>query len=408
MLSRLKGTILLTAMAALVNSGFAHARDGFSNDEVVLGILNDMTGPYSDVLGPGLVQSVQWAIDDFGGTLNGKPIKVLNADTQVKADIASTTARKWIDENKVDVLLTSAGTAITLAGIAVAKDNDVALLNAGGVSADLSNKQCNALMTHWLVDTYAAAKLSIKAGTDAGAKTWFFITADYSFGEALQRDAEVEIKRLGGKVVGSVRAPLGTTDFSSFLLQAKTSGADIVALANAGADTLNSLKQAEEFGIRKGGQNLIGLITNNTDIYGLGLPVAQGLMVTESFFYDRDEDSKAFAKRFEAKFKRYPSQNQVAAYSATLHYLRAVKEANTDSGATVNAQMKKMPVKDFYAIEGKIRDDGRMIPKYMYLLTAKKPSDAKNAFDIYNLVQAVPGDEAFRPLEASECPLVKK
>lgn len=394
-------------LGAFLTASAANAQGSFTRDEVRLGILNDMSGPYADSIGQGVVQAAQWAIDDFGGKVNGKPIVLMNADTQLKADIAAGIARRWIDEDGVDALLTPAGTATTIAGLELAKPRGLTVLNVGGISSHLSDKACSELATHWIIDTYAAAKLGVKAGTDAGAKTWFFVTADYSFGENLQRDAESQIQKVGGKVLGGVRAPINTMDFSSFLLKAQSSKADIIAFANAGNDTLNSLKQAGEFGIRASGQKLIGLITNTTDIHALGLDAAQGLMVSDSFFWDRDDASRAFAKRFEEKFKRYPSQNHAAAYSATLHYLRAVQAAGTDDGKTVNAKMRELPVKDFFAVNGKIRADGRMIPSYVYLLEAKKPADSRSAWDLYNLKQKVPGEEAYRPLDQSECALVK-
>ncbi|OKO69305.1 ABC transporter substrate-binding protein [Bradyrhizobium sp. AS23.2] len=385
----------------------ASAQEGLTNNEVRIGILNDMSGPYSDSVGQGIVDAAQWAIDDFGGNMDGKPILLMNADTQLKADIASAIARRWIDENNVDALLTPAGTATTMAALELAKLRGITILNTGGVSSDLSGKACSELSTHWIIDTYAAAKLGVKAGAIVGAKSWFFVTADYAFGENLQRDAENEIRSTGGKTLGSVRAPINTMDFSSFLLTAQSSRADIIAMANAGGDTLNSLKQAGEFGIRAGGQKLIGLITNTSDIHALGLEAAQGLMLSDSYFWDRDDATRAFAKRFEAKFKRYPSQNHAAAYSATLHYLRAIKAAGTDNAKSVNAKMREMPVNDFFALNGTIRQDGRMIPSYVYLLEAKKPADSRSGWDLYNLIEKVPGDQAYRPLNQGGCPLVK-
>lgn len=399
-----------TAAAALTVglSGAAFAQTGYSGDVIKIGILNDMAGPYSDTVGEGLVSTVQWAVDDFGGKVNGKPIVVLNADTQQKADIASTTARRWIDEDALDAFVIGSGSAIALAAIEVAKDKGVTVLNTGGLSSDLSGKLCTDISTHWSIDTYAAAKLGARAGLGAGGKKWYFVTADYSFGEALQRDTEAELKKAGAEVLGSVRAPLGTTDFSSFLLQAQGSGADTVAFANAGNDTMNSLKQANEFGLAAGGQMLIGLVTSITDTFAIGLKDAQGLRVTESFYWDRDDDTRAYSKRFEDKYGRVPTQSQAVAYSAVTHFLRAAEAASTDDGKTVNAQMKKMPVKDFYAIDGKVREDGRMVPQYMYMLQAKKPEESKSPWDLYNIVSMVPGDEAFRSIADSPCPLVKK
>ena len=398
------------ALAAFASpAGSAFAGDSFSGDTVRIGILNDMTSAYSDTVGEGLFQTVRWAVEDFGGKVRGRPIEVLNADTQLKADIASSTARRWIDEYKVNALVAGAGSAIALAAMELGKERGVAVLNTGGLSSDLSGKFCSDIATHWSLDTYAAARGGAKAGVTAGAKTWFFVTADYSFGLALQRDTEAELKRLGDqKVVGFVKAPLGTTDFSSFLLQAQASGADTIAFANAGNDTTNSLKQANEFGLAAGGQKLIGLVTSITDTYALGLKVAQGLLVTESFYWDRDDATRAYAERFMTKFGRMPTQSHAVAYSAVTHYLRAAEAAGTDDSRAVTAQMKKMPVKDFFAIDGKVREDGRMIPSYVYLLKAKKPAGSRGGWDLYDIIEKLPGDQAFRPEVESECLLLRK
>ncbi len=404
--ARLLGLATSVALASAIAT--SQAQDSISGGAIKIGILNDMGSAYSDTVGEGLRQTVLWAVEDFGGTVNGVPVEVLNADTQLKADIASTTARRWIDEDKVDVLVAGSGSPISLAAMEVGKEKGVAVLNTGGLSSDLSGKFCSEIATHWSLDTYAAARGGAKAGIAADAKKWFFVTADYSFGEALQRDTEAELKRLGGQeIAGSVRAPLGTTDFSSFLLQAQSSGADTVAFANAGNDTMNSLKQASEFGLASGGQKLIGLVTSITDTYSLGLDVAQGLLVTESFYWDRDDASRAYARRFEKKFGRMPTQSHAVAYSAVTHYLRAAVAAKSDDGKTVTAQMKTMPVQDFFAIDGKVREDGRMIPSYIYLLQAKAAADSKEPWDLYNIVEKLPGDQAYRPLADSDCPLVK-
>jgi len=398
----------LTASVALASTVAAAQAEGLSGGVVKIGILNDMASGYSDTVGEGLYQTVLWAVEDFGGKVVGAPVEVLNADTQLKADIASTTARRWIDEDKVDVLIGGSGSPISLAAMEVGKEKGVAVLNTGGLSSDLSGKYCSDIATHWSLDTYAAARGGAKAGIAAGAKKWFFVTADYSFGDALQRDTEAELARRGGQeVVGSARAPLGTTDFSSFLLQAQGSGADTVAFANAGNDTMNSLKQASEFGLAAGGQKLIGLVTSITDTYALGLDVAKGLLVTESLYWDRDDDTRAYARRFEKKFGRMPTQSHAVAYSAVTHYLKAAAAANSDDGKTVTAQMKTMPVKDFFAIDGKLREDGRLIPSYIYLLQAKAPTESKEPWDLYTIVEKLPGDEAYRPLTESACPLVK-
>lgn len=406
LVSRLLAGCAALTMAVGPVSGAA-AQDAYSGDTIKIGILNDMNGPYSATVGAGLVSVVEWAAEDFGGKVNGKPIEVYNADTQLKADIASTTVRQWVDEDGVDVVIAGSGSAISLAAMEVGKEKGIAILNTGGLSSDLSNSKCTDTATHWSIDTLAAARMGAKAGARLGGKTWFFIAADYSFGESLQRDTEAELAKTDAKVLGGVRAPLGTTDFSSFLLQAQSSGADIVALANAGNDTMNALKQANEFGLPAGGQKMVGLVVSITDTYALGLEAANGLVATEGFYWDRDDETRAFTKRFEAKYGKAPTQTQAVAYSAVTHYLRAAEAAGTDDGRTVTAQMKKMPVKDFFAIDGVVRADGRMVPKYLYMLQAKKPEDSKGGWDLYNIIEKVPGEQVFRSLDESVCPLVK-
>ncbi|MGN6145544.1 MAG: ABC transporter substrate-binding protein [Mesorhizobium sp.] len=395
------------ALSALTMVAPAGAQE-FSDNAIKIGILNDMSGPYSDSNGTGVVNAVQLAVDEMGGEIDGHPIEILNVDTLLKADVASAAARKWADEDHVDVLLPTPGSAVSMAAMEVSKDKNILVLNAGGISSSLSNEACTPLATHWTIDTYAAAKLGVKAGMDAGAKKWFFITADYSFGHSLEKDASAEVERLGGTVVGSVRAPLGTSDFSSYLLQAQSSGADIIAFANAGGDTTNSLKQANEFGIVAGGQKIIGLITSVTDVVALGLDTAQGLLVADAWFADRDDQSREFAKRFQEKDGRTPTMTQTVSYAATLHYLRSVKEAKTDETAAVNAMMHKLPTKDAYSVEGHIREDGRLIPKWLYLLQVKSPSESTGKYDLYKLITEVSGEDAYRPLAESSCPLVKK
>ncbi|WP_378941177.1 ABC transporter substrate-binding protein [Mesorhizobium sp. ANAO-SY3R2] len=411
LLKRIRNTVLsgcAMSLLALSSATVAGAEEKYSGDAIKIGILNDMSGPYSDANGIGVVNAVELAVEEMGGSIDGRPIQILNLDTQLKADIASAAARKWLDEDHVDALMPTAGSGMTIAALEVGKDKNVTVLNAGGISSALSNESCTPLSSHWTLDTYAAAKLAVKAGIEAGAKKWFFITADYSFGHNLERDATANVEQMGGTVVGSVRAPLGTSDFSSFLLQAQSSGADIIAFANAGGDTTNSLKQAHEFGITAGGQKIIGLVTSVTDVVALGLDAAQGLMVAEAWYADRDDASREFTKRFQAKDGRSPTLTQVVSYASVLHYLRSVKEAKTDDAVAVNEMMRKLPTKDAYTIEGKIREeDGRLIPKSLYMLQVKSPSESTGKFDLYKLVSTVSGDEAYRPLSESKCPLVK-
>jgi branched-chain amino acid transport system substrate-binding protein len=401
----------LSIAALAVASGWtppAAAQSGGISDGVVkIGILTDMSGQFSHESGEGSVTAIQMAIDDFGGSVLGKPIELVVGDHQNKPDIAGAIARKWYDVEKVDMIANLINSSIALSVSQLAKDkNRIAIVNGSG-SSRLTNDACTPNTVHYAYDTYALARGTGAAMLKAGEKTWFFLTADYAFGHALEADTTAVVKLLGGDVVGSVRYPIDTFDQSSFLLQAQSSKAQVVALAGSGTVLVNAVKSAQEFGIRKGGQELAGLLVWITDIKSMGLDLAQGLVLTNAFYWDRDDETRAWSKRFYAKMKRMPHMGDAGDYSSTMHYLAAVKAAGTDDAQAVMAKMREMPINDFFAKNGKIREDGRMVHD-MYVYEVKKPSESKGEWDYYKLREVIPGDQAFRPLKDSACPLVKK
>lgn len=390
---------------ALATMGAAHAQ--VSDGMVKIGVLTDLSGLYSDVSGQGTVVATQMAIDDF--IAKEKPafkIELVSADHQNKGDIAANKAREWIERDKVDTVTELVTTSAALAVMKIAKEKNRIALVSGAASARITNEDCNDVTVHWTYDTYAVANGTAKAVVKQGGKKWFFLTADYAFGHSLEKDAGDVVKANGGEVVGSVRHPFPGSDFSSFLLKAQSSGAQIIGLANAGGDTINSIKQAAEFGITEK-QSLAGLLMFITDVHSLGLKATQNMYLTEGFYWDLNDDTRAWSKRFFEKHKRMPTMVQAGQYSSIMHYLKAVKAANTDDTQKVMAQMKKTPVNDFFAKNGTIRDDGRMVHD-MYLLQVKKPAESKTPWDYYHVRALIPAAEAFQPLSASKCALVKK
>jgi branched-chain amino acid transport system substrate-binding protein len=375
---------------------------------VKIGVLDDMSGLYADIQGPGDTVAVRMAVEDFGGTVLGAPIEVVDADLQNKADVGAAIARRWYDTEKVDAILGLGNSSVALAVHGIAREKKKIDIVTSAASTDLTGKSCSPTGLHWVYDTFALANGTANAIVKLGGDSWFFITADYAFGHSLQRDASAIVTKSGGKVVGAVRAPLNTADFSSFLLQAQGSGSKVIGLANAGGDTINAVKQAAEFGItERGQQQLAGLLVLITDIHSLGLKTAQGLLFTEAYYWDQNDETRAFAKRFAARHGgKPPTMFQAGIYSAAMHYLKAIKAAGTDEAEKVIAEMKKLPVNDFMTKDGKIRDDGRMM-RDMYLLQAKKPSESKSEWDLMNVVAMIPAEQAFRTLDESECPLVK-
>ena len=379
-----------------------------SDDVVKIGLLLDMSSLYADITGEGEVTAVKMAVEDFGGSVLGKKIEVVFADHQNKADIAANKAREWFDVEHVDAILDVAASATALAVAEIAKaKNKITVFNGPG-AVKLTNEACSPVTVHYVYDTYALAHGTGGAILKQGGDSWFFLTADYAFGSALEKDVTDVVKANGGKVLGSARHPLNTSDFSSFLLTAQTSGAKIIGLANAGGDTINSIKAANEFGITKSGkQNLAGLLVFINDVHSLGLNVAQGLLLTAGFYWDMNDETRKWSKRFFERTKKMPNMVQAGAYSTTMHYLNAVKSAGTDETTAVMAKMKSTPINDFFAKNGRIREDGRMVHD-MYLFQVKKPSESKAPWDYYKLKATIPGDQAFQPLSKSACPLINK
>ncbi|MFO1157821.1 MAG: ABC transporter substrate-binding protein [Reyranellaceae bacterium] len=379
-----------------------------SDNVVKLGVLTDMSSLYADINGPGAVLAVQMAVEDFGGTVGGKKIEVIQADVQNKADVAATIAGRWYDTEQVDVILGSGASSSSIATARVANDKKKIYIAPDPASSDITGKLCNPYTVHWVYDTFALANGTGTAVVKAGGKSWFFLTVDYAFGYALQRDVAAVVTKAGGKVVGEVKHPLNTNDFSSFLLQAQSSKAQIIGLANAGGDTINSIKQAAEFGIVKGGQKLAGLLVFISDIHSLGLERAQGLNLTEAFYWDLNDKTRAFSKRFAARNNgKVPTSVQAGFYSGALQYLNAVKAAGTDQSDAVMAKLKEIKWDDPVFGQSYIRADGRKMHD-MYLFEVKKPSESKGPYDYYNIISKMSAEEAFRPMDQGECPMVAK
>jgi branched-chain amino acid transport system substrate-binding protein len=402
----------MKSVAAVIAAGLAFAASGtaanaqISDDVVKIGVLTDMSSLYADATGKGSLTAVQMAVADYGGKVKGKPVEVVSADHQNKPDVGINIARNWYDNEKVDAIFDVPTSSVALPISALTREKNKIHINSGGGSSDITGVACSPNTVHWTYDTYALSNVAGKAMVKRGEDTWFFITADYAFGMALERDAANVVKESGGKVLGDVRHPLNSSDFSSYLLQAQASKAKVVGLANAGGDTTNALKQASEFGLMKGGQKLIALLLEITDVHSLGLKDAQGLIVTDAFYWDRDDETRAFSKKFLDKVGHMPTMIQAGLYSATLHYLKAIEAIGSDEAPKVMEQMRAMPINDFFAKDGKIRIDGRMVHD-MYLFEVKKPEESKGEWDLYKLIATVPADQAFRPLDKGGCPLVK-
>jgi len=396
------------AVGLLALAVLAPAQAQVTDDVVKIGVLTDMSSLYSDINGQGAVVATQMAIDEAGGTVLGKKIELVQADVQNKPDVAVSTAGRWYDVDKVDVILGTGASSSSIATMGVAGQKKKIYLATDPASSDITGKLCNPYTVHWVYDTAALANGTGSAVVKAGGKKWFFLTADYAFGYALERDVTAVVKANGGEVIGGVRHPINTSDFSSFLLQAQGSKAEVIGLANAGGDTINSIKQAAEFGIVKGGQKLAGLLVFITDVHSIGLPLANGLFLTEAFYWDRDDASRAFGKRFGEKFGgKMPTSIQAGFYSAAKRYIEAIKEAGTDDADKVMAALKAKPFDDPVFGKSVIRQDGRNVHD-MYLFEVKQPAESKGPWDYYKLIRSIPGAEAFRPMEQGECPMVKK
>ncbi|HET7595836.1 MAG TPA: ABC transporter substrate-binding protein [Burkholderiales bacterium] len=399
-----RGLQIVAAMA--LSAGLAQAQ--ISDGVVKIGVLNDQSGTYADLAGPGSVVAARMAVEDFGAAKKGMKVEIVVADHQNKPDVGSSIARQWFDADKVDVIVDVPTSSVALAVNQIAKDKNKVLIVSTGATSDLYGKACTPNTLHWTYDTWSLANGTGSAIVKTGGTTWFFLTADYAFGHALERDTEAVVLKNGGKVLGKVRHPFPTSDFSSFLLQAQASKAKIIGLANAGADTINAIKQGAEFGIVKGGQQFAGLLVFLTDVHSLGLNPAQGLLLTESFYWDLNDQTRAFSKRFAKLHKgAMPTMGQAGVYSAVLHYLKAVEALKSDSpGDKVVAKMKELPTDDPVFGKGRVRQDGRKIHP-MYLFEVKKPSESKGPWDYYKLRATIPADQAFRPEKEGGCPLVK-
>ncbi|MFL5286354.1 MAG: ABC transporter substrate-binding protein [Rhodopila sp.] len=403
---RLKSTIFASLFVTVMASAQAQPASPAA-DPVKLGMILDMGSLYADVTGPGSELAARMAVADFGGKVLGRPIEVVVADHQTKADIAAAIATKWYDAENVVALLDVAASSPALAVMNVANlRHRIVLLNGPGASS-ITNENCIATAVHYVYNTYAVAHAVTKATMDQGGKSWYYLTADYTFGHQLENDSAAVVKANGGQVLGEAKAPITTADFSSFLLQAQQSGAQVIGLANAGSDLINSVKQAAEFGITRSGTKLASLAANINDIHSIGLDATQGLVVGDAFYWDTDDQSRAFANRFYDKLNKMPNMLQAGVYSSTTHYLQAVQAAGTTDAEPVMQKMREMPIHDFFAHDGHIRADGLMVHD-IYLFQVKKPSESKGPWDLYKRVATIPGDQAFQPLSQSRCPLVKK
>ena len=399
--------VLALATALACDAAQAQPRAAISDDVVKLGMLLDMSGLYADVTGRGSATAAQMAIDDFGGKVLGKKIELVVVDHQNKADIAANKAREWYDTGNVDAILDVAASAPALAVLEVAKQKNRIVVFSGPGTERITNDLCTPVSVHYAYDTYALANTTARATVQRGGKSWFFLTADYAFGHTLQDSATAVINETGGKVVGAARHPIGASDFASYLLQAQASKAQIVGLANAGGDAINAIKAASEFGLtRNNAQRMAGLLLYVNDIHALGLKTTAGLLLTEGFYWDMNDATRAWSRRYFEKLKKMPNMSQAGAYSSVMHYLKAVQAAGTDETTAVMKQMKAMPINDFFAKNGRIREDGRMIHD-MYLFEVKTPAESKYPWDYYKVVATVPGEQAFMPASKSKCPLLR-
>ncbi|MEJ5081704.1 MULTISPECIES: ABC transporter substrate-binding protein [unclassified Ochrobactrum] len=393
------------ATAALFAATAISSAAEISDGKVKIGILNDQSGVYADFGGKWSYEAAKMAAEDFGGTVLDAPIEIITADHQNKPDVAANIARQWYDTEQVDAIMELTSSSVGLAVQALSKDKKKITINTGAATSELTGKQCSPYGFHWAYDTHALAVGTGGSLVEQGGDTWYFLTADYAFGYSLEDQTSKFVTSKGGKVLGSVRHPLSTTDYSSFLLQAQASGAKVVGLANAGLDTSNAIKQAAEFGIVAGGQRLAALLFTIAEVHGLGLDAAQGLTLTEGFYWDRDDESREFSKRFFDRTGRMPNMIQAGTYSAVLQYLKAIKEAGTDETEAVSKKLHEMPVNDVFARNGKVGPNGRMIYD-MYLMEVKKPDESKTPWDYYKVLATIPGDQAYLKPEESGCTLV--
>ncbi|MEO6271149.1 MAG: ABC transporter substrate-binding protein [Lautropia sp.] len=407
--NRFPEATLLSALilATAVTTAIAQTASG-GEDRVTIGVMTDMSGVLSDLSGQGSLTAVKMAVEDSGGKVLGKPIVVVDVDHQNKADIAASKANEWFDVQKVDMITDLTNSSVALAVISIAdRKNRIAIVNGAGATR-ITNDSCTRHSIHYAWDTYAMANGTAKALLNRGGDSWYFLTADYAFGHQIERDVSRVVKENGGKVLGGARHPFNASDFSSFMLQAQASGAKIIGLANGGTDTINSIKSAREFKLLEGGrQSLAGLAVFITDIHGAGLKAAEGLLMTEAFYWDANDETRKWSRRFFEQMKKMPTAIQAANYSSTMHYLRAVRDVGSTDADKVMARMKATPINDFFARNGRIREDGRMVHD-MYLMQVKTPAESRYPWDYYKTLATIPGDQAFQPLSESTCSFVKK
>lgn len=397
---------LASALLAAATPAAAPAQ--VSDDAVRVGVLTDISGPYSDFAGPGSVVAARMAAEDHGGRVLGKPVEVVGGDHQNKPDVGGALARRWVDTDRVDMITDMPNSSVALAVQQVGRERNRVVINTSAATTELTGRQCSPVGFHWVSDSYALSNGTTRAMVGQGGRTWYFLTVDYEGGYALERGSEASVTAEGGRVLGRARHPLNTPDFSSFLLQAQSSRAQVVALANAGTDTTNAIKQAGEFGLTRRGQRLVGMFVNITDIKALGLEAAQGVVATEAWYWDRDDESRAFARRFAERHRgAVPTQYQAGVYSAVRHYLKAIEAAGTDEATAVAAKMRALPVDDVFARGGRVREDGRHVHD-MHLVEVKKPAESRGPWDLYRILATIPADQAFRPLADGGCPLVRR
>ncbi len=398
----LTAAVALAATAAMATTAQAEISDG----EIRIGYLADMSGTYRDLAGPGGLEALRMAVEDMGGSINGAPIQVFSADDRNSADVGANTVREWVDTRNVDMVAGMVASSVTIAVTNVLKENDKLGIISGSAASSITNEHCSPNHIHWVYDTYPLANGTAKAIVDQGGDTWFMLTADYAFGHALEGDVTRVVEASGGEVVGGVRHPFPTDDFSSYILQAQGSGAKIIGLANAGADTVNAISTAAQFGVVDAGQQLAGLLVFLNDVHAMGLETTQGLLLTTGWYWDMDEEAREWSERYYERMNRMPTMVQAGIYSSTMHYLQAVEATGSDDTATVREYMMEQPINDFFARNGRLREDGRMIHD-MYLAQVKAPADSTGEWDLYEILATIPAEEAYRPLSESQCDLVQ-
>ncbi len=396
-------TALTAAVATAMGMSAAHAE--ISDNEIRIGYLADMSGLYRDLAGPNGLAALRMAVEDFGGSINGAPIRILSADDRNSADVASSTVRQWVERDRVDMVQGLVASSVTIAATRVLDGSNTLGLVNGSAASSITNEHCTSNHIHWAYDTYPLANGTAAAVVAEGGTSWFMLTADYAFGHALENDVRNVVEANGGTVVNRVRHPLGTNDFSSYVLQAQSSGAQVVGLANAGGDTVNSIQTAGEFGLAQSGQTIAALLLFLNDVHALGTETAQGIQLTTGWYWDMDEDARAWSDRFYDRTGARPSMVQAGIYSSTMHYLQGVKETGSDKASVVRQWMADNEINDMFAKGGYVREDGRMVHD-MYLAQVKTPAESTGEWDLYKIVRTIPGDEAFRPLSQSQCRLV--